>query len=132
MEVSEEWVVPASTKPIQILRTLFPGKWRVGGGKRWKGPDFEVYMKGERYYRTDTGLEVVFPKRKHRSHFIDQVLNKMLGGKWKRIEEPLHWISADHDFTVYRSSARGRTVYRRDDTKEVVYVSDSERFYSKP
>lgn len=130
MRISEEWVVPASTKTIQILRMLFPGKWRVAGGPQWKGPEFEVYRIGDRFYRTDTQLEITMPKRQKRNHFIADVLAKKFGGKWTRHADPLFWDSPDHDFIVHRSMAKGKPVYRRQDTHEVVYEVTSDRFYT--
>ena len=130
MRVSEEWVVPASTKTIQILRTLFPGKWISHGSRYWEGPDFNVIKIDNRYYRSDTELEIEFPKRKKRNHFIKDVLAQKLGGTWVRHNDPLFWDSPDHEFIVHRSIAEGKPVYRRQDTCEVVFEATSDRFYT--
>lgn len=130
-EVSAKWEVPASTRIINILRMLFPGEWKLHGNAYWEGPDFNVFKREGKYYRSDTELEIVFPARKKRNHFIVDILKEKLGGEWTRYSEPepICWRSPDHDFIIYISSYLGRTAYRRSDTRKVVYKATSNRFY---
>ena len=125
--------IAQSVRPITRLRELYPGKWRVAGGAHWKGEKFDVRKdKQGKFYRVDTGEYLpLFPKIKKRSHFIHTLLGRIFGGEWVRCEDNMSWESDDHDFYVYRSGENRtkKMVYRRSDTKEIVYRPNGRKFY---
>lgn len=131
-----------STKLIDWLRSEYPGRWvYVGGGNQryvWTGEHFSVIREKGQLTRTDTGEVLTLPKAKERSHFIHRILEEKLGGKWERHpcidgqgskeSGRAEWVCPWHDFKVYTSSESegkvNRRVYRRSDTREVVYRSE--------
>lgn len=72
--------------------------------------------------------------RKKRTHFIHKILEDRFGGEWVKHEHLPRWNSKDHNFWVYRTGrwireeSRVQAVYRRFDTKEIVFESNGRKF----
>lgn len=73
-------------------------------------------------------------ERNKRTHFIHKILEDKFGGKWTKHKRLPRWNSEDHPFWVYRTGRwvkeEGKTqaVYRRFDTKEIVFESNGRKF----
>jgi hypothetical protein len=73
-------------------------------------------------------------KRKKRTHFIHKILEDKFGGKWTKHKRLPRWYSDDHNFWVYRTGRWDKekhgtqAVYRRFDTKEIVFESDGSKW----
>lgn len=129
--------IRSSAKKIECLRVMYPGNWYYAGGcfrRVWVGEHFSVIEEGGKLTRSDTGEPVELPPRKKRSHLIHNILHEKLGGVWVKHPCRAEWSSEEHKFKVHRAgeSVLGgatKQVYRRTDTKDVVFRSNGRKFY---
>ena len=117
-----------STKLLNYLRMLYPGKW-VYNGKFWVGEEFSVMKVDGIPVRADTGEEIPKPEIKQRSHFIKNILEKKYGGRWEKDRYRIQWRSKEHDFYVYQGTKQGvGRIYRRSDNSEIVFVPNGRKY----